>query len=158
MSVRSTCGSPRVSASPSRTRVTGKPPSDRAGTTATASVVASSTMVRHLDTGQFCRAIEDEVRRPHLVRRLGAYQRLPIGQRHLLAAAAPHLEPRLGVETIDAFVIGRGPALLSQLQVDHAGAVASMSVRKRHDAVAEARVGIRPRLVTVCRRAHTHDG
>lgn len=48
--VRSTCGNPRVSASVSSTRVTGRPPSDRAGTTVTASVVASSTIVTHFNT------------------------------------------------------------------------------------------------------------
>jgi hypothetical protein len=50
LSVRSICGSPRVTASASSTRVTGRPPSARAGTTATASVVASSTIVRHFKT------------------------------------------------------------------------------------------------------------
>lgn len=50
LSVRRTCGRPRVRARASSTRVSGRPPSAHAGTTATASVVASSTIVRHFNT------------------------------------------------------------------------------------------------------------
>jgi len=77
---------------------------------------------------KFGRAVEHEVGRPHLVRRLGPGQGLPIGQRHLLAAPAPDLQPRLCAEPIDTLVID-APTLLPQLQVDHAGAVPAVAVR-----------------------------
>ena len=54
------------------------------------------------------------------------------------ASPAPDLQTRLRVEPIDALVIDR-PSFLAQLQVDHAGAVAAMAVRERHNAVSQAR-------------------
>jgi hypothetical protein len=100
LSVRSTRGRPRVAARSSRTRVTGRPPSARAGTTATASVVASSTMVKHFHAS-FRGAIEDEVRRPHLVRRLRASERLPIGQWHAAAGLVDGPPRRAGRPACD---------------------------------------------------------
>lgn len=73
-------------------------------------------------------AVEDEVRRPHLVRCLGPAERLPVGQRHLLPASAPHLQPRLRVESIDPLMIDP-TAFLTQIHVDHAGATPSVAMR-----------------------------
>ena len=77
-----------------------------------------------LQHAAFGRAIEDEVRRPHLVRRLRPGQRLTIGQRHLLAAPAPDLQTRLGVEPIDPLVIDRAGL---------PGAASDRSCRRRTD-------------------------
>ena len=107
LSVRSTCGRPRVTASASSTRVTGRPPERprrHDGHGFGGRVVDDRQTLQHAAFGG---AIEDEVRRPHLVRRLRPGQRLPIGQRHLLAAPAPDLQPRLRVEPIDPLVIDR---------------------------------------------------
>ena len=110
-----------------------------------------------LQHAAFGRAIEDEVRRPHLVRRLRPGQRLAIRQRHLLPPPAPDLQPRLRVEPIDPLVIDH-PPFLAQFQIDHAGAVAAMTMRQRGDPVTQRRIGIRPRHVPQRGGAHAHDG
>jgi hypothetical protein len=96
-----------------------------------------------LQDAAFRGAIEDEVRRPHVVRSLRPGERLTIGQGNLLASPAPDLQPRLGVEPIHPLVIDVS-AFLAQLQVDHAGTVPAVTVRQRHDAIAQAGIGIRP--------------
>ena len=86
MSVRRICGSPRVIARRSRTRVTGSPPKARAGDD------RHGLMGGVVDNGQALhdppirRAIEDEVRGPDLVATLGAHQWLAVGYRDLLAS------------------------------------------------------------------------
>jgi hypothetical protein len=116
-----------------------------------------------IDDGQalqhapFRRPVEDEIRRPHLVRRLRPDQRLAIDYRHLLPSPTLHLEPRLRVGPIDALVI-HGAPFLPELQIDHASPIAPMPMGQRDDAVAQARVGIGPRHVAQRRRAHAHDG
>src|SRR4029453_9170969 len=101
LSVRSTRGRPRVSASRSRTRVTASPPSARAGMIATASVVASSTIAKHFNT-PLRRAIKNEVGPSPLVRHGGFLERLTVGDRHFLATTPPDLQTLRDIQAMDA--------------------------------------------------------
>ena len=89
------------------------------------------------------RAIEDEVRGPDLVATLGAHQGLAVGYRDLLASTALQLEPGLRVQAIDPFVID-DVAGLPQLQIDHPGPIASMSLRQVNDPIPDDRIAIGP--------------
>ena len=89
------------------------------------------------------RAIEDEVRGPDLVATLGAHQWLAVGDRDLLASTALQLEPGLRVQAIDSFVID-DVAGLPQLQIDHPGPIASMSLRQVNDPIPDDRIAIGP--------------
>ena len=141
--VRRICGSPRVIARRSRTRVTGSPPEgprrdNRHG-----------LMRGVVDNGQALhdppirRAIEDEVRGPDLVATLGAHQWLAVGYRDRLASTALQLEPGLRVQAIDPCVID-DVAGLPQLQIDHPGPIASMSLRQVNDPIPDDRIAIGP--------------
>ena len=50
------------------------------------------------------------------------------------------------------------PTFLAQFQIDHAGAVPTMAVRERHDAVTQAWIRIRPRHIPQGSGAHVYDG
>ena len=103
------------------------------------------------------RAIEDEVRGPDLVATLGAHQWLAVGYRDLLASTALQLEPGLRVQAIDPFVID-DVAGLPQLQIDHPGPIASMSLRQVNDPIPDDRIAIGPWHVPEGRRAHPPHG
>jgi hypothetical protein len=94
LSVRSTCGSPRVIANPSRTRVTETPPSARGGTTATASggrVDDDRQTNQHAALG---RALEHDLVNdiryvpPTRASRWWTFPVNPLGGRHLTIASA----------------------------------------------------------------------
>jgi hypothetical protein len=78
---------------------------------------------------------------------------LPIGGRHLPAAPAHDLQTRVRVEPIDALVIYH-PSFLAQFQVDHAGAVAAMTVCEGDNPVAQAGIRIRPRYIATALQLH----
>ena len=103
------------------------------------------------------RAIEDEVRGPDLVATLGAHQGLAVGSRDLLASTALQLEPGLRVQAIDPCVID-DVAGLPQLQIDHPGPIASMSLRQVNDPIPDDRIAIGPWYVPEGRRAHLPHG
>ncbi len=69
-----------------------------------------------------------------MVAELWAQQRLPVLQRHLLPAPAFHLQAGLGVQPIDPLVIDHA-AFLPQLQINHAGPIATVPVSECDDPV-----------------------
>ena len=75
----------------------------------------------------------------------------------LLASTALQLEPGLRVQAIDPFVID-DVAGLPQLQIDHPGPIASMSLRQVNDPIPDDRIAIGPWHVPEGRRAHLPHG
>ena len=104
LSVRTTCGRPRVSASRLRTRVSVCPLMARSGTTATASCVASSMIVRHLITRPSARRSNTKPIGPDVVRGVGTYQRLTSTHRYLLACPSAYWQIRFDITPLDTFV------------------------------------------------------
>ena len=102
------------------------------------------------------RAVEDEVGRPDLVRRLGAYQGLAVRHRDLLASPPTYLQPGLGIQALHPLVVDQC-SRLPQLEVDHPGTVAAVLVRQGHDAGPQRGVGIRRRGVSQRRGTHAHQ-
>ena len=94
---------------------------------------------------------------PDLVATLGAHQWLAVGSRDLLASTALQLEPGLRVQAIDPCVID-DVAGLPQLQIDHPGPIASMSLRQVNDPIPDDRIAIGPWHVPEGRRAHPPHG
>ena len=74
---------------------------------------------------------------------LGAHQWLAVGYRDRLASTALQLEPGLRVQAIDPCVID-DVAGLPQLQIDHPGPIASMSLRQVNDPIPDDRIAIGP--------------
>ena len=103
------------------------------------------------------RAVEDEVRRPDLVRGRRPHQRLTVGDRDLLASTPAYLQARLRVQALDALVVDPF-AGLPQLQVDHPGPIATMAMRQCLNACAEGPVPVGGRCVPQRRGAHAHHG
>ena len=95
-----------------------------------------------LDDASISGPVEDEVGRPHVVRHLRAHQGLPIGHRNLLPPSAPNLELGLRVQAFDAFMVDV-VAFLPQLQIDHPGAIATVTVGEGNNPPAKRHVLIR---------------
>ena len=100
--------------------------------------------------------VEHEIHRPDLVGRGRPYQRLPVGHRDLLATPTPHLKALESIQTLDALVVDR-LARLAKLQIDHPGAIATMSLGKTYDLCAQRLVVVRSCLIPQCARAHANN-
>jgi hypothetical protein len=134
-------------------RVTGKPPSRRAGDDLGRGGVDDRQTLQH---APFRRPVEDEIRRTTARSAPAAGPAAggrPPGPSSVaaasLAAAPPHRGGRPACDD-DA-------ALLAHLQIDHAGAIAPMPMGQREDAVSQAGVQIGPRHLAQPRRTHAHD-
>ncbi|MNG20538.1 hypothetical protein D3C84_1047980 [compost metagenome] len=106
-----------------------------------------------IDDGQtlydtpLCRPVEHEVHRPDLIGGQGTGQRVTVCHRHLLALTPANLQTRLGIEPIRPFVIDHH-AFLPQLQVNHAGTIASVTLRECDDLRLQDRIAVGGGLVT----------
>ncbi|MNT51457.1 hypothetical protein D3C72_1884220 [compost metagenome] len=100
-----------------------------------------------LDDTPFRCPVEHEVHRPDLIGGQGASQRVTVCHRHLLALTPANLQPCLGIESIHPLVIDLH-ALLPQLQVNHAGTVASVTLRERDDLRFQGGIAVGGGLVT----------
>ncbi len=109
-----------------------------------------------LDDPPLGRPVKDEVHGPYLVGRHRTLQGMTVGQRDLLALALSDLQPRLGIQALDALVVDDLTGL-AQLQVDHARAVTAMALRQGDDLVLQGLVAVRGGLVTVGAGAHADD-
>lgn len=109
-----------------------------------------------LDAASFGRAVKDEVHRPHLVGCHRALQRMTLSQRNLLSLALPDLQPRLGIQAVDALVVDHLTGL-AQLEVDHAGPIPPMTLSQGHDLFLERTVAVCGGLVPVGAGAHADD-
>jgi len=85
--------------------------------------------------------------RPDLIRGQWAFQRVTVSHRNLLALSPSDLQTGLGVETIHPLVIYHH-AGLPQLQIDHPGTVASMTLSERDDLLFQGCIAIRRQPVT----------
>ena len=85
-----------------------------------------------LDDTPLCRPVEHEVHRPDLIGGQRTGQWMTVCHRDFLALAPANLQTRLGIEPVYPLVIDHHAAL-PQLQIDHAGTVASVPLRKRDD-------------------------
>ncbi len=81
---------------------------------------------------------------------------MSVAKGNLLAPALLHLQTRLGVQAVDTFVIDDLSGL-AQLQIDHAGAIASMSLGQGDDLVLEHAVAVLSWLIAVGTGAHVDD-
>jgi hypothetical protein len=84
------------------------------------------------------------------IRILGPRERLAIGNQHLLTTSTTHLQTLCDVQTFHALVID-ALAGLAQLQVDHAHAVAPITMRQSEDASPQGHISVgsrdRPKLI-----------
>ena len=137
--------------------MTGSPPKARAGTIATASWVASSTMVRHFMTRPSAVRSKTKSADQTWLRRSGRTSgwRSAIGI--FLRRRRFNWSRASGVQAIDPFVID-DVAGLPQLQIDHPGPIASMSLRQVNDPIPDDRIAIGPWYVPEGRRAHLPHG
>lgn len=93
------------------------------------------------DAASFCCAVNHEVHRPHLVGLCWSLQGMSIRRRYLLAPAFLHLQASLGTQAIHTFVIDQFTCL-TQLQIDHSGALAAMPLCQSNDLLLERTVAV----------------
>lgn len=83
--------------------------------------------------------VEHEIHRSYLVGRLRPGQRLPLGDRHLLSLALPHLQFCFLIQPLHALEV-HGFSRLPPFQVDLPYAIALGSLRQCHDALPKIHV------------------
>src|ERR1700733_8780598 len=125
------------------------------GVTATASCVPSSTIARHFNVRpDAMRSKTKSIDQTSFAcpgRISGCRSAMGIFLRRRRRIQV--LEP---IQALDSLVIG-WLASLPKLQVDHANAIASMTLCQSDDPLTQLLVAVRPRLVTQRARTHVHD-
>ncbi len=98
-------------------------------------------------------SIADKIHGPDLVQSARSTQRIPLGQISLLALTPLHLQLLKLIRPLNPLVV-HALAMLTQLQVNHPNAIATMTLRKRHDQRAQLCAAIRSWLIAQHRRTH----
>ena len=102
-----------------------------------------------------CHPIEDEVHRPYLVGSGGTHERLALGYWDFLALASAQLQSLQCIKPIYPLVI-HALASLAQLQVNHASAVATMTLGECDDLRTQRHVAIGRGTIAQAAGTHPH--
>lgn len=99
------------------------------------------------DDSPFRRSVEHEIHRPELIGGRRVLERVTIRQRNLFPLSPSHLQTGLSIEPIHPLVIHHH-ASLPQLQIDHPGPVAPMTLGERDDPLLQSNIAICRRPIT----------